>query len=840
MRDEMQREQGPADSGTLEQRGAISRIDERYRLGERRYSTRVADAFAAEDIESGQAVTVWLLRSPLAANSEAAERFVKRLEAIQQSGANTPPLLGFGVDRANKAYAVMEVVEGILPMQVPSDDPAALEQVYLGIVGTVAALHAAGVVVGDIGEESFLVTNEGQIVIQGLLGGFEVEAAGTTMLPAPHTLHYLSPEQRVGSGLEPASDVYALGLFGYRLFSGRYPRAEKHMSLVAEDIIAMVPPPSGVRRTTAQWVDDIVGKAIEPRIEERFTDAGQLRYAIAEAINTGASPAGPSRWSRKTLMVRPSTVGVIRDTFGQQPAEQRVPGKPAAPAPSGPAVSAGRGMLVLSGGALLGVIVAGAAYLLIQPTLKGSTSDLENEIAIHDSYAPPELKRSMHDMVAPGLSMAERKVALGRIAENDDPVAYAVLISAAKGAPGPELRQAAQQFVVERIRRQGLERSAVAVARWFDTLARAQNDPSSSPGYAHLLRACDRSLPLEARRFALNKASAAEPAVALELAAALALDDPDPNSFTPVLRQLIVAEGGVRENLEGKSAAALIMGHRTLSMIFDRDVAAQLPSFGPQDLAWALLRLSETESNLIYDVAQETLDRKVVPPFQAIFLQTLVESDRLDLPGAVKRALVRGARGEIDEQDIVAFGRWLALGAEPALLAVCAIAGKTETAVSAFDTLAARSLETEPARSLVTWVKNNFWEHRDKLVKAVGILGHSKTATAQQLEYAFDVLMPFTTGGALLKVVMNSKNDDLISRALERLGEATPSEELIQLLSHDNKSVRIAAINGLRGRNELSVLQAVVRGFEKEKDPEVQEVYRQVHWVTRDRERGAH
>ncbi|MCB0358691.1 MAG: hypothetical protein KDD44_03620, partial [Bdellovibrionales bacterium] len=286
-----------------------------------------------------------------------------------------------------------------------------------------------------------------------------------------------------------------------------------------------------------------------------------------------------------------------------------------------------------------------------------------------------------------------------------------------------------------------------------------------------------------------------------------------------------------------KSAGALIASDSALTRAFESDLRAEIPRFSPSDLAWTLVRLAERDSELVVAVARETLERNIVPPFQAVFLRTLVEGDQLDLPGSVKRALARAARGEITEQDITSFGRWHSIEREPVLLAVCAIAGEPAVALAAFDTLAALSLENEPARSLVAWVKSSLWDVRQHVVKAVGILGSISIASDEQIDYALDALTPYVRPGPLVRVAVRSGNVLLIEKMLARAGAAASSSELVELLTHEDRGVRAAAVRALAGRNELGTLQAIHRAYEREKDPDIQALYREFHWVARDRER---
>ena len=59
-----------------------------------------------------------------------------------------------------------------------------------------------------------------------------------------------------------------------------YKRQEKQMTLVGEDIISMVPQPSGVRRDISGWIDDVIGRCVEPQIESRFSDAKDLSLSL--------------------------------------------------------------------------------------------------------------------------------------------------------------------------------------------------------------------------------------------------------------------------------------------------------------------------------------------------------------------------------------------------------------------------------------------------------------------------------------------------------------------------------------------------------------------------------
>jgi HEAT repeat protein len=59
---------------------------------------------------------------------------------------------------------------------------------------------------------------------------------------------------------------------------------------------------------------------------------------------------------------------------------------------------------------------------------------------------------------------------------------------------------------------------------------------------------------------------------------------------------------------------------------------------------------------------------------------------------------------------------------------------------------------------------------------------------------------------------------------------------LINLLTDSDKDIRIAAVRALKGYNDIGALKFIIDNFEREKDPEVREAYRENFWVIKERE----
>src|SRR5262249_29678410 len=101
------------------------------------------------------------------------------------------------------------------------------------IADGVASAHAYGIIHGDLRPETIMVTGKGsaKVLDFGLAewtrgGDIRARAARSTRgLPAESAsvIGYLSPEQALGSAIDPRSDVFTLGTIAYEMLTGRNP-----------------------------------------------------------------------------------------------------------------------------------------------------------------------------------------------------------------------------------------------------------------------------------------------------------------------------------------------------------------------------------------------------------------------------------------------------------------------------------------------------------------------------------------------------------------------------------------------------------------------------------------
>lgn len=111
-------------------------------------------------------------------------------------------------------YLVMELVDG--PSVAESDvEPGRTQSVGLAIASALAALHAAGIVHGDVKPANILLAADG-----ARLTDFGVARQGAQAGPVWATPSYAAPEVAAGGTPTPASDVYSLAIVLHELVTG--------------------------------------------------------------------------------------------------------------------------------------------------------------------------------------------------------------------------------------------------------------------------------------------------------------------------------------------------------------------------------------------------------------------------------------------------------------------------------------------------------------------------------------------------------------------------------------------------------------------------------------------
>jgi serine/threonine-protein kinase len=171
------------------------------------------------------------------------------------------------------------------------------------VAAALAAAHADGLVHRDIKPANVMVTPDGVKVVD-----FGIAAAIGSARPSDGevigTPAYVAPERLIDDAVQPASDVYALGVLLYRLLSGHAPWSADTTTQMLSAHIYVEPEPLA----PLPEVPDYVTAAVQS-----VPAQGSDRSARARGRRRRCWPAGPAcAWSR-TSRARPTRAGPTRN-----------------------------------------------------------------------------------------------------------------------------------------------------------------------------------------------------------------------------------------------------------------------------------------------------------------------------------------------------------------------------------------------------------------------------------------------------------------------------------------------------------------------------------------------
>ncbi len=293
------------------QPGAI--FDERYRIIGRIGKGGMGEVYRADDLKLGQPVALKFLPEDLDSDPARLTQLHGEVRMARQvSHPNVCRVYDVG-EYEGHTFLSMEYVDGedlaslIRRIGRFSQDRAI--ELARQICAGLAAAHDRGVVHRDLKPANIMLDGSGKIRITdfGLAGATgEMLRAGT---PA-----YMAPEQLAGAEVTPRSDIYALGLVLYELFTGRRALEGRSLAeLIAKREQEGITQPSELVRDLDESIDRAIMRCIENDPLKRPPSA----LAVAAAL-PGGDPLAAALAAGETPS--PEMVAAAGTTSALQPA----------------------------------------------------------------------------------------------------------------------------------------------------------------------------------------------------------------------------------------------------------------------------------------------------------------------------------------------------------------------------------------------------------------------------------------------------------------------------------------------------------------------------------------
>jgi Protein kinase domain len=183
----------------------------------------MGEVYRADDLKLGQPVALKFLPRPLASDKDRLERFYSEVRIARQvSHPNVCRVYDVG-EIDGQPYLSMEFVDGedlasLLKRigRLPADKALDIAR---ELCSGLAAAHDKGVLHRDLKPANVMVDGRGRARITDF--GLAVAAGEVVEGEVSGTPAYMAPEQLAGKGASVRSDVYALGLVLYELYTGR-------------------------------------------------------------------------------------------------------------------------------------------------------------------------------------------------------------------------------------------------------------------------------------------------------------------------------------------------------------------------------------------------------------------------------------------------------------------------------------------------------------------------------------------------------------------------------------------------------------------------------------------
>jgi predicted Ser/Thr protein kinase len=261
----------------------------------------MGEVYRADDLSLDQPVALKFLPDAVARNEQALERFRNEVRIARQvSHPNVCRVYDLG-EMQGLYFLSMEYVDGedlgsLLRRigRLPTDK--ALE-IARKLCAGLAAAHEKGVLHRDLKPANVMLDARGQVLLTDFgLAGLAGEIEGTEVRNG--TPAYMAPEQLAGEEVSIKSDIYALGLVLYEIFTGKLPFESTTLAGLMRAQRESVPvSPSTVVRDLDPMVERVILRCLSPKPGMRPGSALAVAAALpggdplAAALAAGETPS---------------------------------------------------------------------------------------------------------------------------------------------------------------------------------------------------------------------------------------------------------------------------------------------------------------------------------------------------------------------------------------------------------------------------------------------------------------------------------------------------------------------------------------------------------------------
>ncbi len=310
-------------------------LDE-YRLEELLGQGGMARIYRGLDVRLDRHVAIKVIDTPFRADSDYLMRFEREAQAIAKlEHPHIVRLYRYGKDKG-LLYMAMQYIDGADLDAVLASyrgtqefvEPEHARRITREVCEALDYAHSKGIIHRDVKPANIMVNQQDHAILTdfGLALLTEVGTRGM-VFGSPH---YIAPEQVVSSAnVVPQTDLYAVGVILYEMFTGELPfDAEGSLDVAMLHIAETPRPPRDLRPELSPALEAVILKAMAKEPEERYATGKELADALDQALSatqTRAADATSRRslYERATLAPQPDTLEQV--SVSSPPSRQATP-----------------------------------------------------------------------------------------------------------------------------------------------------------------------------------------------------------------------------------------------------------------------------------------------------------------------------------------------------------------------------------------------------------------------------------------------------------------------------------------------------------------------------------
>jgi serine/threonine protein kinase len=326
-------------------------LAEKYQLGRIIGRGGMGVVYEATHTWTNRQVAIKLLHATAATDPDAPRRFLQ--EARTGSALKHPnvvEVLDMGSEPDGAVYLVLEMLHGEPLSSVLARGALSYQDtcgVLLPVMGALSIAHDKGFIHRDLKPDNVFLHHEHGVLIPKLLDfgiakTMQSDAGNMTRTGVVvGTPAYISPEQAIGTGVGPVSDVWAMGIVAFECLTGRVPFEGETATAVVVKVVTTNAPSLAAYAGHPEPIVRAIDGALVRETAGRYPHMRQFAQAMIDAAHACGVPVVVPKgidpndltMSSAMLALPPASSGTMQlpSTTGSVPQQQpRITGSVAA------------------------------------------------------------------------------------------------------------------------------------------------------------------------------------------------------------------------------------------------------------------------------------------------------------------------------------------------------------------------------------------------------------------------------------------------------------------------------------------------------------------------------